>query len=292
MSEPQPYDFAKPGRLTAEAEQRAAAWLRAAAALAVKKAVKHLPAALEVTFLGLEVDRPADGLGILPDSAVGFAVSLNADQPGGLIALPRPLALALIGGMLGDAPAALPDDRDLTVVEQELAQFFVQDVLVGTLQETWPAAESIPFKMRRREPHPKWSRVFPPDDNTVVCTFAVKGPFGDSGWHVLLSQKHLLEQFALTSPGADKTKPAAPPLPAPRKLRLLAEELPVDVTVVVGTAEVSLTELARLSAGDVIILNQRVSDPLPAYVSGEKKFRAWAGRVGSRQAVEIESFEG
>jgi hypothetical protein len=36
MSEPQPYNFAKPGRLTADVEQRVAGWLRAAA-LAAKK---------------------------------------------------------------------------------------------------------------------------------------------------------------------------------------------------------------------------------------------------------------
>ena len=34
MSEPQPYNFAEPGRLTAELEQRTSGWLRAAAALA------------------------------------------------------------------------------------------------------------------------------------------------------------------------------------------------------------------------------------------------------------------
>ena len=31
MSEPQPFDFAKPGRLTAEVEHRTTGWLRAAA---------------------------------------------------------------------------------------------------------------------------------------------------------------------------------------------------------------------------------------------------------------------
>ncbi len=292
MSEPQPYNFAKPGRLTAEVEQRVVGWLRAAASLAAKKVAKHLPFPLEAPFRSLEVHRPAEALAALPDAAVGYGMSLNSEAPSALVALPRALALALIGGMLGDTPAALPEDRELTVVELELAQFFVQDVLVTSLQETWPAAETIPIRLRRREPHPKWTRVFPPDDNTVVCSFAVQGPFGESGWHVLLSQKQLMAQLALGMPGAEKVKSAAPPLPEPQKLRLLAEELPVDVSVILGTVELSLAELARLSVGDVVMLNQRVSEPLPAYVSDEKRFKAWPGRVGMRQAVELDSFLG
>lgn len=289
MSEPQPYNFAKPGRLTTEVEQRVVGWLRAVAALAVKKAARHLPFPLEASFRGLEVSRPAEGLAAVPEAAVGYGVSINSDVPAALVALPRPLALALIGGMLGDTITALPEDRDLTVVEQELAQFFVQDVLVATLQETWPAAESIPFKLRRREPHPKWTRIFTPEDNIVVTTFDVKGPFGEATWSVLLAQKRLQEQLALGMPGAAKVK-KTPSQPEPIRLRHLVEELPVEVSVVLGTVELSLAELAQLSVGDVIILNQRVSEPLPAYVAGEQKFRAWPGRVGTRQAIEIDSF--
>jgi flagellar motor switch protein FliM len=292
MTEPQPYDFARPRRLTTEAEQRVAGWLRAAAALAAKKAAHHLPFPIEMTFAGLEVERPAEGLARLPEAAVGYGVTLGSEAVAALAALPRSLALALVGGMLGDADSALPEDRGLTAVEEELYGFFVQEVLVATLQETWPAAQAIPLKLRRREPHPRWTRIFPPEDNVVACSFALKGPFGEGGWTWLLSQKHLLEQLARSAPGAARVKAAPAGLPEAERLRLLVEELPVDVTVVLGTVQLTLAELAQLSVGDVVILNQRVSEPLPAYVAGEKKCRGWPGRVGSRQAFEIESFLG
>lgn len=292
MTEPQPYNFGKPAPLTAEVELRLHNWLRTAAALAAKKAGRHLPYSVEVTLGGVEVLWPADGLAVLPDAAVGYGISINSDTPTTLLALPRTLALALIGGMLGDAGSGLPEDRELTTVEESLCQFFVQDVLVATLQETWPAAETIPFRLRRNEPHPKWSRIFPPEENTIVCAFTVRGPLGESGWLVLFPQKLLLEQLARTGPGKDRPKPVRTSLSDGERLRQLVEELPLDITVVLGTVELTLGELARLMVGDVIILDQRVSDPLPAFLAGENKCRGWPGRVGSRQAFEIQSFVG
>jgi flagellar motor switch protein FliM len=291
MSEPQPYNFARPGRMTAEVEQRVSGWLRAAAALAAKKAGPQLPFTPEMALAAVEVLRPAEGLAKLPEAAAGYGLSLNSTAANGMIALPRPLALGLVGAMLGEVGAALPEDRDLTVVEQDLFQFFIGEVLVNTLQETWPAAESVPITLRGREAHPRWTRIFPPDDNVVVCTFSLKGPFGDGEWYWLLSQKHLMEQVAQSMPGGDKLKGDAGP-PESVRLPLLVEELPVEMTVLLGTVELSLADLSRLSVGDVVILNQRVSETLPALLAGEKKCKVWPGRIGSRQAFEIESFLG
>ena len=100
-----------------------------------------------------------------------------------------------------------------------------------------------------------------------------------------------MEQVAQSMPGGDKLKAEAGP-PESVRLPLLVEELPVEMTVLLGTVELSLADLSRLSVGDVVILNQRVSETLPALLAGEKKCKVWPGRIGSRQAFEIESFLG
>jgi flagellar motor switch protein FliM len=291
MSQPRPYNFAKPGRLTAELEQRAAGWLRTASALAARKAAGHLPHPVETGLAGIEVNRPADGLEKLPDAVVGYGLAVGGEAVNGMVVLPRPLALALVGGLLGDAATELPRDRELTLVEQDLCDFFTAEVLVATLQETWPAAEPVAFQLARRETHPRWTRIFPPDDNLIVLTLRLKGPFGEAEWYMLVPQKVLLELLARSAPGAERLK-AAPGQPEPARLRLLVEELPVEMTVVLGRVELSLAELARLSVGDVIILSQRVSEPITAYLADDAKCKGWPGRVGSRQAFEVESFLG
>ena len=43
----------------------------------------------------------------------------------------------------------------------------------------------------------------------------------------------------------------------------------------------------NLRPGDVLILDQRVNEPLWGEVATAVKFRGWPGRVGRRQAVQI-----
>ncbi len=88
---------------------------------------------------------------------------------------------------------------------------------------------------------------------------------------------------------AESAVPTRSEQDTPRKLEALVRELPIEVTVDLGMVELPIAQLARLTPGDLLILNQRVSEPLIARVDSRPKFRGWPGRVGSRQSLQIES---
>jgi flagellar motor switch protein FliM len=191
-----------------------------------------------------------------------------------LLAMPRPLALALVAALMGDPGQALPADRELTVVEDSLFEYLLQQCFVPVLQETFTGGEPLVIRTSQKEPHPRYARVFAPDANVVACALMVRGPFGELVWWWLLPQKTVLGWFAACPSPAAETGP---------KMEALARELPVDLTVTLGSVELPLAEVARLRPGDLVMLNQRVADPLPASVAGEPKFRVWPGRAGSRR---------
>jgi flagellar motor switch protein FliM len=285
MKDVQPYNFTKPGRLASDLEQRLGVWLRGTCSLAPKKWAKQLPYKVEMAFQEVDSLRPPDALARLPEAAVGYRVNF---LPGGtptLLSLPRPLVLALVAGMLGDPGGELPPDRELTVVEDSLCEYMVHDLLVAALQETWTGAAGIRLQMGPKETNPRWSRILPADDNVILCTFTLTGPFGEQPWHWLLARKGLLEEYARSG------QPVGAPEAKGSRLLLEAvvRELPVAVSVCLGSVELPLSQLARLREGDLVILNQRVTEPLTALISGERKFRGWPGRVGSAQAFEIDS---
>lgn len=279
------FNFRKPGRLGSDLEQRLGGWLRTGCVRAPDRLAKVMPYRPDMAFQGIEIVLPSDGLARLPDASVGYRVALGGDEMLTLLVFPRLLALAFVGAMLGDPGSESPNDRELTVVEESLCEYVVQSLLLPVLQETWPGLEPLPIVVRQREANPKWTRLFPPDKNLVVCTFKVQAPFGEQTWHWLMPQKGLLERIARPETGEEQAEETA----ARPRLEAVVCDLPAEVTVTLGTVELPLSYLAELRAGDLVILNQRVTEPLVATVAGQRKFRVWPGRVGSRQAFQVAS---
>jgi flagellar motor switch protein FliM len=282
-----PYDFCKPGRLASDRENRLASWLRLACALATRQWPKRLPFAAEWTFHASDTYRTVDGLARLAETAVAYRLGLAGGKVTTLVALPRPLVLAIAAGMVGDAGKALPADRELTVVEESLFEFFVKHYLLPPLHETWPGPDAARLELLQSEPNPRWSRLFVADAPLVMCTFLLAGPFGVEEWFWLLPREGLL--LLLDQPEQSPASAAEAAAAKPR-LEAIVSELPVEIRVRLGTVEVRLSQLSNLRVGDVIVLNQRVGEPLTASIAGEKKYRGWPGRAGTRQAFKVDSF--
>jgi len=62
----------------------------------------------------------------------------------------------------------------------------------------------------------------------------------------------------------------------------------VEVVGVLGVAEVPVSELAALAIGDVIVLQQKLTDPAVLMIrGGERAGDVLPGRVGEMRAVQI-----
>ena len=64
-------------------------------------------------------------------------------------------------------------------------------------------------------------------------------------------------------------------------------EIKVPLTVEVGRTSVPVSRLANLAPGDVLVLDQRINEPLPLVVGERVKFHGWLGRNGNRQLFKI-----
>jgi flagellar motor switch protein FliM len=279
------YDFRKPVPLASDLEHPVAGWLRTGCALATRHWGKLLPFPAELRLAHLDTSRAEQALGGLSDAMLGYPVTFKDSLPT-LMIWPRPLALALVAALLCDGAGELPADRELTAVEENLFAYFLQDLFLPSFKETWPTAEPVKVELGVRENHPRWSRLFQPQDSLAVATFAVQGPFGQETGMWMFLKKALSPQFL---PGKLEPKPEGPAVQ--QRLETLVRELPVPVTITLGSVQLPLTQLSQLRPGDVIVLDQRVSQPLSGLVAGDKKMRGWPGRVGSRQAFQVDSID-
>jgi len=96
-----------------------------------------------------------------------------------------------------------------------------------------------------------------------------------------LISPHLAEQLL-------PERPAAPTTERMERRRLAAAEQMVEIEGVLGHAEVSLADLAALAVGDVIVLQQSLSDAGVLAVRGGERVAGIApGRVDGKRAIQM-----
>jgi flagellar motor switch protein FliM len=280
-----PYNFRKPDRLAGALEQRLTSWLRAAGQMAGEKGSAFLPFRIEMTPRHLEIVPPTEALACLSDAMIGYRVALGNEPPSMLFVWPRPLALALVAGLMGETPTTLPEDRELSTVELSLCEYLMQGLPAVVLQETWTGKTPLKLTVSEHEPSPRWTRLFIQVEQVLQCIFTLRTSFGEQDWYWLAPYPTLYE--LINRAGEDENARATQE--TLRKLEALVRELPIEVSVELGTVELPLAQVADLAPGDLLILNQRVAEPLTVRVDKRAKFRGWPGRVGSRQSLQIES---
>ena len=280
-----PYNFQKPGPLASALDQQFAGWLKTACALATRHWIKELPAGLEVHFHSSDSERAQSALGELPDGTFGYRIALH-DRLTTMVAWPRPLILGMIGALQGASTGELPADRELTLVEESLFEFFLKDLLLPSFVETWSGRVPIRPVLGPKVDNPRWSRLYAADDSLVVTRFLMRGSFGEQAWAWLVPKKGLLESLLREADPAENAGASQQ-----QRLEALVRELPVDVAVTLGTVDLNLSELAHLRVGDVIVLDQPIHQPVKASVADQPKLSGWLGRLGNRQAIQIEQWQ-
>ena len=127
-------------------------------------------------------------------------------------------------------------------------RYFVQDFLLPVFQEAWPGTMPLVPALDRLEVNPRWSRVFADVGHLLSCGFVMRGAGGEQLCQWLVPQKGLLGLLGEVTQQHGES--AAVPTEGSPSIETLVRELPVEIAVQLGSAELSLSQLARLDVGD------------------------------------------
>jgi flagellar motor switch protein FliM len=279
------YDFTKPRRLTPQWHKQLCGWVELSFALANKAWTKQLPFAVEASLVGLEVCYAQPALAALPEKTAAYRILLADRRVTSFFALPRETVLKLIGTMIGDAETAIAD-RDLTLIDENLAEYFLIEYVLPHFRETWPGAEVVSWELLSRELNPQCSRVYSANEVLIAVNFQLRGSWGESKGVWLFPKTGLVEIIT------GRKEAPAPVIPEPvlmARRQALMETMPLALEVVIGSAEMKLAELSHLQVGDVLLLDNGPDDALIARAGVRDLFRGKAGRQGTAKAFQIES---
>jgi flagellar motor switch protein FliM len=277
------YDFTRPPPLAPSLRAILSQWLNRSNALLVEL-LAEMSVRIELRFEDTSTIFPTEALSQWTDKSLAVQVVLDGHEGQSLIALPNPLAQGMVGQMLGEDPPSLPAERELTPAELSVAELVVE-LLVKSLNDSWQGDAGLGLSAGPIEPNLRRTRRFKPAEPVIVCRSIVRTSLGESHWCWLFSNEFLSQLFGVPT----RAPRASDDQQSRRKLERLIGSMRTDVEVRLGGVQLTGPQLSNLRVGDVVVLDQRVSEPLRASVRGELKFLGWAGRVGNRQAFEVAS---
>ena len=217
----------------------------------------------------------------IANPAVARNMTLGSHAIPVLMVFPRQMALGGVLQLLGESLTEWPEDRPLTSIEASLCEIMFQRIM-ESLADSWPEKDPLPCQAGAIDLAPHRCRNW--DPTTVMSRAVLELSLGDvkAECQWIMPQAEL-EELLSEIRHVDSVNTAD----SRQKMQECLYRVPAEVNVALGEANVSVARLANLKKGDVVILDQKIHEPLPLVVEGKTKFHGWLGRSGSRQAFNI-----
>lgn len=194
-----------------------------------------------------------------------------------------PIIDLLFGGT-GDMPQRL---RELTDIELGVLKK-LNTRLLDNLAYAWSDIAQLQPQIESMETNPRFIQLVSPNETVAVITLStqigkVEG-MANLCWPYLTLEpiiNKLSAHYWLASQGRENT------LQSRGWIERELMQVPVELVALGGSADVSVRDFLGLQVGDIIALDNMISENLILCIDKQPKFKVQPGRVKNRLAVEI-----
>lgn len=194
---------------------------------------------------------------------------------------------AIIDRLLGGPGRVTRIRRDLTDIERTLISSITQRLL-STLSEAWQNILTFSPKLETMEMNPRFVQIVPPTDPVVLITFEAK--FGENTGPLSLCIPYIVLEPVMSKISAQAmfaTQRQSQSTEYRSNLQGRVHATYVPFQVVLGEAEVTVSDVVSLGVGDVLPLGTSVDADLSVLVSEQLKFKGKPGTLRNKMAIQI-----
>jgi flagellar motor switch protein FliM len=276
-------DLLKPNRLAREQVRGMERYFESASKLLSATISDKLRIDARCDCVAVEQQRFSTWLEQLPGPVAMYVVKMEPFKTPVLLSASTSLLYGAVDRILGGSGRVARVPKDFTQ-----AEYTVADALMGPcldrIVESLDEVVKLKWSVESRFCNPSMAQVLPSQDVVLSVYFQVSGEFLIGDLRLMIPFQAIephLEKFAKDSvtrmePGAMKDKVAK-----------TVKSVPLDLSVELGTARITLRQLLDLQRGDVIPLDTRFGSPAVVPVMGKPKFLGQVGRIGNRLAVQV-----
>jgi flagellar motor switch protein FliM len=245
---------------------------------------------VEIKKVGARSYKFDDFLQTLPSPVCMAIFKIDPLKGAALISFDSTLVLALVDSLLGGTGSSKVSmaNRLFTSIELRLVEKIVKDMLQD-LEKAWAPLYATHMNLLRMEMNPRLVNIVPPEYQIV--TMSLKIQIEEISGNVVFAIPYMT-----IDPIRDKLKAgmqfdlmAIDPQWSYRLSSGLLEA-PLNISVEMGNAGISLRELLDLAPGDTIMLDKACSSEMTIKVEGVPKYLGVPGIHHGNKAIQISNF--
>jgi flagellar motor switch protein FliM len=283
------YDFKRPNKFSKEQIHTIQAIHENFARLLATYFAAHLRTVVEISVHSVEQLTYDEFIKSLPNPTIIAIFQMNPLEGNAVLEINPAIIFTIIDRLFGGSGQSPEKMRDLTDIERIVLERIISRML-DVLKEPWDNVIQFKPKLDFIETNPLFTQIVSPTEMVVLVSFRTQ--FGDNEGLINLCIPFLVLEpiigklsahFWFAGTAKETTQENI------QSIQKRIEKATLSLSAVLGKATIDVKELIELQAGDVIVLDNKVSDNLEIMVGSKIKFHGKPGVVGSKSAVQIVS---
>lgn len=242
---------------------------------------------IDVTAVPVELERFGAFVRTLPVPSSLQVFKMDPFRGNALVVLEPKLVFALVEAFLGGSGRrnVRIEGRDFTAIEQRLIQRVVT-LILHDLEKAWITVHPIEVSYVRSEINPQFAKICEPEDVVIINRYEVDmdRAIGSITTCIPLANLESIKSKLITSFQREQNEED---MLLRKSLSEAIKNVMVPLKVELGKAFIPAGDLIQLGVGDIIQLDRRKDDLLPAFVAGVRKYMGTPGIHRGNQAFLI-----
>lgn len=203
------------------------------------------------------------------------------------------IAYSMLDRLMGGTGASHSNVDNLTEIETKIMTNLFERSF-DNLREAWANIADIDPILTELEVNPQFLQMISPNETVVVISF--NSIIGETSGMINICIPHVVLEPIVPNLSVrywmqSNKKEVSPEQTAIIERRVKQSDL--EVVAELGNTEISIEDFLLMQIGDVVQLNQKISNPLTLNVGGIPKFTVQPGKLKKSMAVQVlESLKG
>lgn len=240
---------------------------------------------VEINVVSSEQVPYGDYVATLPVPTFAAVLDVHPLETNAMAAIDLPLLFPMLDRMLGGPGAASERVRELTEIEQSLAESLMHRLL-EELSESWNDLVPVEFRLRGIEMNAQFAQIVPAPEPSVLIVMEMSIGTANGKLSICVpyrSIERVVDQLSahryFSSGGRDEN--------AASQLTSSLQHVSMPVRAEIGPRRMAIDDVLAMKPGDIIPLGRRVADGVDVIVGTTRAYRATPGQGEGRVAIQI-----